>query len=244
MLAISDRDRPCSARISPSSLGRVTVIVPSVCATSIGAGTSRLSSPFGPFTWTWRPSMVTLTPEGTSTGIRPIRDIAGSLPDVSEDFPAYALLLRLLVCHQAGRRRDDRDTEPAEHPGQVVLARVHPEAGLGHALEPCDRALSGRPELQRDHQVLANLGVLYLPARDVALLLQDLGDVRLDLGGRHDHAVVVGRVGVAQTGQHVCDRVGHCHGLVALLTAVSHRTCGVVGGGLCPQVGLLTSWTW
>src|SRR5215475_2159922 len=165
--------------------------------------------------------MVTSTPLGTTTGIRPIRDIAGSLPDVSEDFPAYALLLRLLVGHQAGRRRDDRDTEATEHPGQVVLVRIHAQPWLGHALETRDRALPGRPELQRDHQVLANLGVLHLPARDVTLLLQDLGDVRLDLGGRHVHGVVVRRVGIAYPGQHVCDRVGHGHGLVALLTAVS-----------------------
>src|SRR5580704_14293001 len=132
MLAMSDRERPCSARISPSSLGLVTVMMPSACFTSIGAVTSRLSSPFGPLTWTLRPSMVTLTPAGTTTGSRPIRDIAGSLPDVGEDAR------------------------------QVVLARVHPQAGLGHALESPDGTLPGRPELQRDHQVLAHLGVLHL----------------------------------------------------------------------------------
>jgi hypothetical protein len=32
---------------------------------------------------------------------------------------------------------------------------------------------------------------------------------------------VIGRVGIAQTSQHVCDRVGHGHGLEALLAAVS-----------------------
>src|SRR5215472_17863271 len=122
MLAISDRDNPCSARISPSSLGLVTVTTPSACWTSIGADTSRLSSPLGPLTWTWRPSIVTSTPLGMAIGSLPIRDIAGSLPDVGEDFPAYALLLCLLVGHQAGRRRDDCDAEAAEHPRQVVLA--------------------------------------------------------------------------------------------------------------------------
>src|SRR5215470_9806028 len=102
MLAISDRDSPCSARISPSSLGRVTVMTPSACWTSIGADTSRLSSPLGPLTWTSRPL-------GMVIGSRPILDMAGSLPDVGEDFPAYALLLGLLIGHQARRRRDDRD---------------------------------------------------------------------------------------------------------------------------------------
>ena len=39
----------------------------------------------------------------------------------------------------------------------------------------------------------------------------------------HRRGVVVRGVRVAQTGQHVCDRVGHRHGLVALLAVVS---CG------------------
>ena len=76
MLAISDRDRPCSALISPSSLGLVTVICPSACDTSMGSATVRLKVPRGPFTVTWRPLMVTSTPAGMTTGVRPIRDIA------------------------------------------------------------------------------------------------------------------------------------------------------------------------
>src|ERR1022692_884530 len=230
MLAISDRDRPCRARISPSSLGLVTVIDPSAWVTSIGAATSRLRLPFGPFTTTSRPLMVTSTPPGTATGMRPIRDMADSLPDVGEDFSAYALLVRRLVGHQAARRGDDRDAEAAEHPRQVVLARVHPQARLGHPLEPGNRALAGRPELERDHEALADFGILHAPARDVALLLEDLRDMHLDLRVRHGHGIVVCRIGIAQPGQHVCDRVGHGHGLEAFLAAVSVRTFGVVGG--------------
>src|SRR5215472_7762073 len=101
MLAISERDSPCSALISPSSLGLVTVITPESWLTSIGEATARLRRPFGPVTVTSRPSMATVTPGGTTTGVRPIRDIACSLPDPGEDFPAYPLLVRLLVGHQA-----------------------------------------------------------------------------------------------------------------------------------------------
>src|SRR5215475_966224 len=99
MLATSDRDRPCSARTLPSSLGLVTV--------------------------TSRPLMVTSTPLGTGTGMRPIRDIAVSSPDVGEDFPAYAALDRLPVGQQAARGGDDGDAQTAEHPRQVVFLRVH-----------------------------------------------------------------------------------------------------------------------
>src|SRR5712692_3161377 len=222
MLAISERESPCSALISPSSDGLVTVITPPSCATSIGTATSRLSVPFGPFTVTSRPLMVTSTPGGTTTGIRPIRDIVSSpLPDEGEDFPAHAMLLGLPVGHQAARRRDDRDAEPAEHPRQVVPACVDPQAWLGDSLDPGDRALSRRAVLQRDHQVLADLRVLDPPAGDIALLLEYLGDVHLDLGMRHRDGIVVGGIGVAQTSQHVRDRVGHSHGLMALLVAVS-----------------------
>src|SRR5215469_6586426 len=225
MLAIRDRDNPCSTRISPSSLGLVTVITPSFCWTSIGAETPRLSSPLGPLTWTWRPLMETSTPLGMAIGIRPIRDMAGSLPDVGEDFPAYALLLGLLVGHQAGRRRDDRDAEATKHSGQVVLARIHPQAGLGHPLDARDGALPGRAELERDHQVPADLRVLHLPAGDVALLLENLRDVRLDLGVRHRHRVVVRRVDSVQTRRDVRDGVGHYHSLVANIAVVSGTAC-------------------
>src|SRR5712692_6341147 len=185
MLAISERESPCRARISPSSLGLVTVRTPSSLVTSMGGGTSSERTPLGPLTVTPRPSMVTSTPPGITTGIRPIRDISASLPDVGEDFPAYSPLVRLLVRHQARGGGDDRDAEPAEHPRQVVLPRVHPQARLGHPLEPGDRALAGGPELEHDHEVLADLGVLPAPGCAVALLLQDFRDVHLDLGVRH-----------------------------------------------------------
>src|SRR5215831_13749359 len=227
MFATSDLDSPCSARTCPSSLGRVTVMTPSLWDTSMGSATSSESFPLGPVTVTSRPSMVTSTPPGIVTGIRPIRDIAVSSPDVGEDFPAYATLDRLLVGHQAAGGGDDGDAKPAEHPRQVVLFRVHAQTGLGHPLEARDRPLTGRPVLEQDHEVLADLGILHAPAGDVALLLEDLRDVDLDRGAGHAHGVVVCGVGVAQTGQHVCDRVGHRHGLMALLAVVSLRTCGV-----------------
>src|ERR1017187_2203213 len=131
--------------------------------------------PFGPCTVTSRPLMVTSTPPGTTTGSRPIRDIDLSSPDVGEDFPAHASPVRLLVGQQAARGRDDGDAKSAKHPGQVVLLRVHPQARLGHPLEPGDRPLAGRPELERDHEVLTDLGVLHLPHGDVSLLMVEQG---------------------------------------------------------------------
>src|SRR5258708_884981 len=91
MLATRVRVRPWSARSSPRSVGRVTVIVPSVCAIAIRCGTTWRSSPFGPCTVTRPGSTVTVTPDGTSIGRLPIR-LMGS-PDETDDFAADAFAL-------------------------------------------------------------------------------------------------------------------------------------------------------
>src|ERR1035438_527106 len=135
----------------------------------MGAATSSCRRPFGPCTTTSRPLMVTSTPLGTAPGIRPVTDLPGSLPDVGEAFPAHALPLGLLVSHQACRCRDDCHAEAAEHARQVVLARVDPQAWLGHALDARDGALPRRPVLQGDDEALADFGVLDLPAPHLAL---------------------------------------------------------------------------
>src|SRR5215469_8828922 len=182
MLAISVRDRPCSARTEPSSLGLVTLTTPSSRTTSMGSATVCFSVPLGPCTVTSRPSTVTCTPLGMVTGSRPILDIAAPpLPDVGEDFSAHAALLGLLVGQQPAGGRDDRHAEPAEHAGQVVLLRVDAQSLLGHPLDAGDGTLARVAVLEGDHQVLADLGVFHAPGGDVALLLEDLGDVGLDL---------------------------------------------------------------
>src|SRR5919112_6598720 len=223
MLAISVRDRPCSARLSRSSSGRVTWRTPSsVRSTAIGAATVCESCPLGPLTFTVWPSIATSTPLGTGIGSRPIRDIVRSLllPDVGEDFPTYALLGRLLVGEQPGGRRDDRHAQTTEDLRQGVRLRVDPEARLGDATDAGDAPLTVRAVLQVDHELLEGVPVLLdlvdAPAGDVALLLEDLGDVRLELRGRHGRGVVVRLVGVPHTRQHVRDRVGHRHGVVPL----------------------------
>src|SRR5829696_9305117 len=130
MLAMRVRDSPCRARLCRSSSGRCTRRVPSSSrSTVMGAATVWLSWPLGPFTLTVWPSMVTSTPLGTAIGSRPIRDIvAAPLPDVGEDFPTHALLVRLLVGEQPGGGGDDRHAQTAEDLGQCGGLGVHPEA--------------------------------------------------------------------------------------------------------------------
>src|SRR3954468_6901869 len=191
MLAMRVRDSPCRARLWRSSLGRWTRSVPSSSrSTVMGAATVWLSEPLGPLTLTVCPSMATSTPPGTAIGSRPIRDIfAAPLPDVGEDFPTHALLVRLLVGQQPGGRGDDRHAQTAEHLRQGGRLGVHPETRLGDAPDAGDAPLTVGAVLQVDHELLEGaavlLDVLDGPAGDVALLLEDLGDVRLELRGRH-----------------------------------------------------------
>src|SRR5918997_2904358 len=174
----------------------------------MGAGTACSRVPLGPLTVTSAPLMVTSTPAGTGTGSLPIRDMAyllSGLPDVGEDFAADALGLCLLVGEEAGGRGQDRHAEAAQDLGQVGGLAVLAQAGLRHAAKTGDGTLTAGAVLERDGEVLAHLRVLHGPACDVALGLQDRGDTNLQLRRRHGDRVVVRRVRVAQTRQHVCD---------------------------------------
>src|SRR6266545_4275020 len=187
--------------------------------------------------------MVTSTPEGTATGSFPMRDmpVPLPLPDVGEDFAAHAVPLGLTVGLETRGRRDDRDAEATENVRQFGRFCVDPQAGLGHAPEAGDAALTVGAVLELDDQVLVLLARLVAVARDVALTLEDLGDVRLDLRvGKHD-LVVVRRVRVTQTGQEVCDGVGHRHG--DLSTFLAWFPINRTGPVAKWELETLTSWT-
>src|SRR2546423_4409310 len=119
MLATSVRVSPCSARSSPRSVGRVTVITPSSCSIFIRWGTVVRSSPLGPETVTRPGSTETSTPAGTWMGCLPIRDM--SLPDEADHFAADALGLGGAARDHAAGRGQDCSFEAAEDARQVVL---------------------------------------------------------------------------------------------------------------------------
>ncbi len=81
--------------------------------------------------------------------------------------------------------------------GQLGRLRVNAQTGLGDALDAGDRPLAVRAVLQRQGEGLAHACVGDLPAGDVPLLLEDLGDVGLELRARQRDGVVVRRVRVA-----------------------------------------------
>src|SRR4029079_8584307 len=206
MLATSVRVRPCSARSSPRSVGRVTVIVPSACSTFMRTGTCCASSPSGPLTITRPGEIETFTPVGSSMGCLPIRLIP--LPDEANDFAADSFLFRGARGDQAGRRGQNRHTHSAEHARQAILARVDTAAGLRDPLEVGDDPLAAPAVLQLDDQGIEALALLHVEVRDVALLLEDAGDALLETGGRHLGMLVQRLVGVADSGEHVGYRIG------------------------------------
>src|SRR5512146_1961588 len=176
MFAIRLRVRPCSARSSPRSVGRETVMTPSPCSTFMRAGTCCASSPSGPLTITRPGESETFTPLGSSIGCLPIRLIAISLPDEAHDFAAYSLLLGRSGRDEAVRGGQDGDAHSTEHAGKPVLARIHTAAGLRHPLEVGDDPLAAPAVLQLDDQGIEALPLLHVEVGDVALVLQDLRD--------------------------------------------------------------------
>src|SRR5262245_52144560 len=206
MFAISDRVRPWSARSSPRSVGRVTISSSSWRSTFIRTGTCCVSSPSGPLTITRPGSMAMLTPAGTGIGRLPILLMSRS-PDEGDDLAADAALSRGAVGDEPARSREDRGAHPAQDARQPVLSRVDAAAGLGHALQVGDHALAAAAVLQLDDELVERLAALDVVVLDVALLLEEAGDLDLQLGRGHDDAVLERLVGVPDPGEHVCDGI-------------------------------------
>src|SRR5579884_1579471 len=206
MFAISVRVSPCSARSSPRSVGRVTTTEPFSCSIFIRCGTACWSVPSGPATCTRPGSTVTVTPDGTSMGFLPI--LLMRLPDEGHDFPADPALLRGAARDEAGRGGQDRDAHPAQHARKAVLPGVDPAARLRHALQAGDDPLAVAAELEVDDQRIEGFALLDVVVPDVALLLEQAGDLDLHLRARHLDALVQRLVGVADAGEHVGDRIG------------------------------------
>src|SRR5690606_26778496 len=103
-----------------------------------------------------------------------------------------------------------------------------------------DGPLARGPVLLRQHQRLGGLAVgalLDAMPGDVTFLFDDLRDLLSVLAVRHRHVVVARRVRVTQTGQHVCDWIGHGHG------CVNHFPAVVTGVPDLRRSGNVTSWT-
>src|SRR5215218_1148744 len=225
MFATSERVRPCRARCSPRSVGRVTTRSSPSRATVMSRWMRSESSPLGPLTVTSSGSIATLTPAGTGMGLRPIRLIADS-PNLRHDLATEARSARLVTGHHAMGRRDDRRAHPTLDLRDVVMVDVGPLAGAGHPLDALDHRLAVARVLESHVDELAGVlcvGRLDLPALDVALLLEDAGQLLLELRGGDRHDLLRRVRTVAHAREEVGNRVGHRHEITR--TTSSCRGC-------------------
>ena len=132
-------------------------------------------------------------------------------PNESDDFAADASVEAFLLGQQSRASRDDCDAKATERQRQSIGLCVTTQARLGDTLDALNGTLAVRAILEGDLESLADLGFLGGEVLDVAFTLQDLGDVRLELGVRHIHGLVLCRARITQTRKHVCDRICHWH---------------------------------
>jgi hypothetical protein len=100
---------------------------------------------------------------------------------VAENFTADARLTGSTVGEDSTRSGEDGDAESVADARHVVLANVGTSAGLGDALEATDdplvRSVVPKEELDVTLGLLGNVDV----SLDEALLLQNLGELKLDV---------------------------------------------------------------
>src|SRR5262245_34678136 len=105
MLEIMVRDMPQQERASLLLSRGSTLIWPFSSLASTCSTSAILSSPFGPFTETFWPETLTVTPEGTGTAFLPIRDIVSSSEHRAEHLATHILGASFGIGHNALRRR-------------------------------------------------------------------------------------------------------------------------------------------
>jgi hypothetical protein len=141
-----------------------------------------------------------------------MRDMSGfSLPDVAKHFAAHLAPPRLAVGEDAARGRQNGDAQSSHNTGYTLGVDIDTHPRTADTAEACD---DGIP-LGRVAEVNADLPLTFVVYEvvllDVALGLEDLGDLELELGGRDQHMVEMGRVGVPDSGEHIGNRVGDRH---------------------------------
>src|SRR5918992_440438 len=174
MFAIRLRVRPCRARCSPRSVGRLTRISPFCCSTPMSRDTRSCSSPLGPLTRTSCGSIVISTPSGTGMGCLPIRLTRS--PDPCDELAADAFAAGVVAGHDALGGGHDGRAHAAVDPGDLGRVDVLAPAGLGQPLDAGDHGLAVLRVLELHAQDLADAAAVGLVALDVALLGEDAGD--------------------------------------------------------------------
>ena len=146
--------------------------------------------------------------------------------------PVTGLLLDFLRHHHTSQRtsppmrasraarsvRTPLDVERMATPRPFLTLRISSwptrrDGRGGWCAGSCERSATVRRVTKRDRERRGML-LAHLVIGDVTLLLEDLGDVALQLGQRHLRPLEAGHTGVTDAREHVCDGIGH-HGGVS-----------------------------
>src|SRR5262245_48567817 len=206
------RARPWSARASRVSSGRLTWICPSFTSAVIRAGKETFILPLGPSKATAPLATEALTFGSSLIASFPIRLMSVHRAD---QLAADVLLAGLDIAEDALAGGEDADAQAAEDRADLSDRHVAAQAGLADPLDPGDDGALVRAVLQLQGDLPLRLGLVLGVVRDVALLLEDAGDLDLHLRGGDDHLVVARPRGVADAGQHVANRIVHWHVLTS-----------------------------
>src|SRR6266513_747675 len=114
------------------------------------------------------------------------------LPDQREQLAAGALLARLPIRHHALRRAENRHAESVANARNLRDGDVFPEPRRGYPPHLTNYRLAALRVLEHDAQQLpAVIGVQRLVVLNEVVLLQDFGDLHLQLRDRHVYAPVL-----------------------------------------------------
>src|SRR5580693_1858009 len=200
MLARCARTRPCLERFWRESSARETWTLSASALIVIPSGSDFDSSPFGPLTLN-RPGFCDrVTPLGSGSIFRPMRDIS---PNLAEELAAQAFFAGGAVGHESLGRRQDRDAQARADLGDRAVANVHPLARPRTAAEPGDGVGARVGPAQLHHDLDGGAAfvacVAHVVARDVALVLEQHAELLFQLGRRCQYLGVSGQDGVANT---------------------------------------------
>src|SRR5215469_8018992 len=231
-LFTSARANPCTAACESS--WRIASRCPSFCSILMPTGSGVSSLPFGPCTATVLPSILTVTPFGIVIGFFPIRDIKFALspqlsalgkiaksclrrlPNLAKHLAAQAFLARLSAGHHALRGGENIDTEPAQNARDLGAPHVNTAPGPRDTLHVRNGGFVVRAVLEVHTNDLVSLFFRRLVVRDVAFFFQNTGDLELQLRSGNIYLLVPRVNRIANTRQHVCDRIGQPHRLLLL----------------------------
>src|SRR6185312_677365 len=177
-------------------------------------------SPFGPFTWTSRSLIVTVTPLTGATGFLPVRDISYAsfgvivtprLEDAAEYLATQVLRPGFMIRHHALGSRHDRHAKSRRDLRNILHRRIDPPARARHALDGADhRCVVGIFQLDLEGRGAVIAGPFGVAANE-ALGLEDVEHPPAQRRGRRRDRVPAAHLGVADAGQHIADRIVDTH---------------------------------